>query len=136
MCQGKGMDLELNITPGRPGVPLTGHVVRELDRSDLALLDLPRDTSLAPLQKIKHAHHQAARLVALGMTHVEVSLHTGYTPQRVMDLCKDPAFQELLEVYKKAQSDDMEVGLARLRGLMMTAADELAERLTENPSDF
>ena len=130
------MDLELNIHPGRPGVPLTGHVVKEIDLGDLALLDLPREAPVPALQKIKAAHHQAARLVAMGMTHVEVSLHTGYTPQRVMDLCKDPAFKELIAVYEKAQSDDMEAGVARLRGLMMTAADELAERLMEAPDTF
>lgn len=130
------MDLELNIHPGRPGQPLTGHVVKEIDLADLALLDLPREAPVPALQKIKAAHHQAARLVALGMTHVEVSLHTGYTPQRVMDLCKDPAFKELIAVYEKAQADEMEAGVARLRGLMMTAADELAERLMEAPDTF
>jgi hypothetical protein len=130
------MDLELNIHPGRPGVPLTGHVVREVEEADLALLELPREAPVPALKKIRHSHHQAARLIALGMGHVEVSLHTGYTPQRVMDLQKDPAFQDLVQVYVKSQADEMEAGLARLRGLMMSAADELTERLESSPGDF
>ena len=134
--QGGGMDLDLNITPGRPGVPLTGHVVRPIELEDLGLLDLPRDAPVPQLAKIRTSHHKAARLLAIGMGPVEVSLHTGYTPQRITDLQKDPAFQELLAVYSKAEADEMEVGIARLRGLMLDAADEIAERLAQKPEDF
>jgi len=129
------MDLELNLHPGRPGKPLTGHVVRELELSDVGLLDLPREAPVSQLQKIKDSHHMAARLVAQGMGPVEVSIHTGYTPQRITDLLKDPAFQDLMEVYRKDLRDTHADVAARLAGLALDAIGEIHDRVRDTPED-
>jgi len=69
------------------------------------------------------------------MGHVEVSYYTGYTPERVYQLCQDPAFQNLVEVHRKELRDaNLEV-TQRLGNLAVDVIQTLHERVLENPEE-
>src|SRR5438105_3835863 len=75
--------------------------VRELTEGDLALLadPPPLANTQRPLVRIRHRHHQLARLLAGGTAAVEASAITGYSQMRISLLQKDPAFCELMAYY-------------------------------------
>jgi hypothetical protein len=110
-------------------------VVRSLGADDLPLLTqkgLPRQ----PLAKIRHSHHEAARLMALGHPDVEISLFTGYTPVHLHNLRNDPAFQELLAHYSGIEEQKFVDVLERMRQLGLNSIDELQERLDSDPESW
>lgn len=105
--------------------------VRELVREDLILLASPDKASdpKAPLARIGAPHHMLARLVAEGKDPVEVSLITGYTPERVRTLCRDPAFSELVSHYESnvvAARADVQ---AQITHIALVAGQRLQEKL-------
>lgn len=117
---------------------VTIEALRGLREEDLSAL---RDTSLpvAPsrLSKIRHSHHQLARLVATGMSYVEVSAVTGYTTVYISRLCReDPAFQELLQYYGQQREMVFVDTLERMKNLGISALEELQERLAEDPEGW
>ena len=78
-------------------------VERELTNEDLFRFQVMNDQPLqsAPIiQRLREVHHRAARLVAAGMDHTKVGIETGRSAQRIGDLCRDPAFKELVEYYR------------------------------------
>ena len=89
-------ELEAMLPQGRE--PFFAQYSRDLQEEDLILGNaLPKrePEGAAKLKKIRSSHHEAARLVALGKEPSEISLITGYTPARVIQLKHDPAFLEL-----------------------------------------
>lgn len=96
---------------GRPPVVFRMEVERELTNEDLFRFQVMNDQPLqsAPIiQRLREVHQRAARLVAAGKSHVEVGIETGRSAQRIGDLCRDPAFKELVEYYR-TQIEEVEI---------------------------
>lgn len=94
--------MELVPTRGRPGVTLVMSVARQLTHEDIMRLALEPKAKVGPpvLQKLRASHHRAALELARGKPATEVAALVGRTPQRIRDLMKDPAFQNLMVYYQ------------------------------------
>lgn len=116
-------------TRGRAAKPITATVVRELDATDLALLQEEKGSRPSPLKRLSERHHALARCLAAGQAPGDAAIACGYSPSRVSILLDDPAFNELLAFYRadvNAQYMDFH---SILGGLARDAALELHERL-------
>lgn len=83
----RGRDLEIALS-------------REIGEADLVLLGLTESAVPASgIKRLRDQHHALARALSAGMTNVEASAVTGYTPSWISSLRKDPAFRELLTFY-------------------------------------
>lgn len=113
--------------------------VRELTREEAAALIAAHPGTpdpKAPLARITAPHHALARLLAEGKDHVEVSFITGYTPERVRMLEKDPSFRELVAHYEQ-QIVQVSVDVqGQVANLALTAAQILQDRLESTPEEF
>lgn len=103
--------------------------VRELDETDLALLQEERGTTAAPLKRLSERHHALARCLASGMGDGDAAITCGYVASRVSILKADPAFQELLAFYSQDVTSKYLDMHGVLAGLSLDAAMELRERL-------
>lgn len=129
------VDLELDIfrTTGRAAKPLTGTMVRELDRVDIAALGEEKGSTPNPLKRITDRHHALARNLASGMKEAEAAHICGLSLSRVSILKNDAAFKELLNFYREGV-DVAYAGLhEKLSGLASTALDELQDRMEDEP---
>lgn len=89
--------------------------------------------SLTPLTRLRHTHHELARLLAEGRPAVEVSAITGKSQSWISTLKRDPAFADLVEYYR-VQKDAVYLDVhARLAGLGTDAVNELQHRLDVDP---
>lgn len=123
-------------TRGRAPKQLTAELVGELAPADLARLGEEKGSEPSALKRLGERHHALARNLASGMSPGEAAVICGYSLSRVSILQDDPTFKELLEFYRRdvnAQYRDLH---QRLSGLALDAAEELAERLEESPSDI
>lgn len=138
------MDLDLDISPrtrGRPARPVEYEIVREINEADLALLEAaPRGVTPTSLKRLRDAHHGIARLIATGAPQHEIAAITGYSQSRISILKSDPAFQELVEHYRKIALDaaaeitaDRAVKMAALHDLIV---EEKLTRLEESPESI
>lgn len=123
---------------GRRNADVGLEFVRELNAGDLDVLlnPPPKGMQTSALKQIRHKHHLLARLVAESKSGTEISYITGYSLSRISILKNDPAFKELVEYY---QQNVQEVYLdvhQRIADLGLAAADELHERLEDNPKQF
>lgn len=121
--------------------PLQWEFVRELTEADIPRLEMalasPEITSARPSPTtLRHAHHQLARLVALGRPIGEIALITGYSPAYIRRMQADPAFAELCSHYVGHQDELWADLRKRLRELKLTASEILLERLSGNPDDW
>ncbi len=138
---GLGPDLGLRPTVpparGRRPAPLSAVVSRPLTGEDVLNLGTADWGSAPPsIQKLKHSHHNLARLLAQGLPGSEVSLITGYSPSRISILQHDPAFAELM-VYYVEQVEEVFVNVhERLATVGMDALQELQDRLESEGEDF
>lgn len=73
---------------------------RPLTREDVAQLTQKRGTVSSIAVKLKESHHYVARLVAAGLTELDIAERTGYSGNRVHQLKLSPAFQELVAKYQ------------------------------------
>jgi len=73
--------------------------VRPLTREDIAALQAPRPPQNRP-KAMREAHHRLARMVAAGFRIEEILRLTGYSYNRLLQLRKDPAFEELITQYR------------------------------------
>ena len=73
--------------------------VRPLTREDMAVLQAPRPPQNRP-KAMREAHHRLARMVAAGFRIEEILRLTGYSYNRLLQLRKDPAFEELITQYR------------------------------------
>jgi len=124
---------------GRPGLTLLMSIQRELTAVDLIRLSTsPRTHVGAPvLQRLKANHHAAARLIASGLSAVEVAHQVGLTPQRVRDLERDdPAFKDLVEnYYRQMQSDAVVETSRRVNEKLVILAESSVDILLERVDD-
>lgn len=123
------------------GKPLEVALVRELSKGDLIDL-LPQDepaegaSGSSLISRIRHSHHQIARLMASGRKLVEISAILGYSPNWLSSLKNDPAFRELLAYYSANQEAIMVEAIERQKNLGLAALEELQERLETDPEAF
>jgi hypothetical protein len=74
--------------------------VRELTREDLAVLKEKRPQQGRP-KALRETHHRLARLVAAGLRVETIITQTGYSYNRISQLRNDPAFAELVALYRE-----------------------------------
>lgn len=114
-------------------------VVRPLQADDLEnLAGFAKDNfdSTPSLLKVRHSHHELARLIALGKPDQEVSLITGYAPAWISTLKRDPTFAELLKFYSANRDLKFQDTLERMKVLGLHTLEELADRLMTDPAGW
>lgn len=116
-------------TRGRAAKPVIATVVRELDATDLALLQDEKGSQAPPLKRLSERHHALARTLASGVSAGDAAIMCGYTPSRVSILQDDPAFRELLEFYREDMNAQYRDLHQRLSGLAADAAELLQDKL-------
>ena len=115
-----------------------GEVVRLLP-SDLDDLSLPAERP-SSLKRIRDHHHLIARLVAEGKRTSDIASQVGLSMSRVSILKGDPAFQQLVEMYRTNLNQLHDANFAtndqKMAMLEAEAADELLDRMHETPEEF
>lgn len=91
----------------------------------------PVPAVVAPLQKLRAAHHEVAKLVAEGRSSTMISAITGRTTASIYQLKQDPAFQELVSHYGSQIEEIFSDAQKRLADLGLTAVEILQERLED-----
>ena len=130
---------ELNPAPrgrGRAKAQLTAEFARELGESDLALLASERGIKPPRIAKIRDRHHALARSLAAGATDAQASAITGYDPSRISILKQDPTFKDLMAFYHKHEDAMLSDFVERTTTLSLTAVNEIADRLEDDPDSF
>ena len=128
------MDLDLDISLlGRKTQPLTAEIVRPLVPADLALLATERGIQPTAIKRLTDSHHALARCIAEGMSHVEASAITGYTPSRISVLLDSPLFAELVAHYRGNKNAALADLHERMLTIGLVAAEELKSRLEDEP---
>lgn len=134
-------DLPLDLSPprlkGRSSLRLEVEVVRPLTSSDVTATSEGRGSKPPALKRFRDSHHRVARCFASGMKPNEVNLQTGYSLSRLSILQADPAFQNLIEVYREAGTEEyaeyQDLALAnmvRAERLIEESLEAVAERET------
>lgn len=109
---------------------------RDLTPADLEALKLPRGTAPRSLVRIHASHHSLARCLATGMKSSQAALVTGYSPGRIAQLQRDPAFTALVADYS-AEARSVFADLAeRMSDMSLDAIEMLHERLQDAPETF
>ncbi len=123
------LNTEIFRTRGRAAKPVEAAVLRELDASDMVLLQCEKGSKPSAVKRLTERHHALARNIASGMAISEAAIFQGYTISRVSILQSDPAFKELLDFYREDAQRPYRDLHNRLSGLATDAAEELASRL-------
>lgn len=106
---------------------------RSLSREDLASLAAPQGARPKLLRQLRTSHHFCAKLVAEGRPGAEIQTITGYASSTISNLKRDPAFQELVEHYRK-QTEEIYIDVhQRLSSISLDALEVLQERLASDP---
>jgi hypothetical protein len=134
---------EVDLGHGRPGrppqTPPIVEIVRPLTLDDLPLLLVP-PPMLVPaktISEISYSHHQLAQLVTQGMTDVQASAISGYSPGWISRLrTSDPGFGELLAYYGKQREQIFVDVSERARVLGINVLEVIQQRLAEKPDNF
>lgn len=90
----------------RPSLRLTHYFVRELVPADLALLEEDRGWKPQRVQRLRDSHHRLARLLAANKSDGDAAAMAGYSCSSVSRLKDDPAFKDLVEVYRKEVQEE------------------------------
>lgn len=108
-------------------------VARPLVKADLARLSEPK--RIPTITRIKDSHHFIAKLFAAGMDTVQVAQHIGYPYSRVRMIRASPAFEELIQDYRKQVDQQWLANLDAYFDVttsnMMRAELQLADRLAQ-----
>lgn len=112
-------------------------ISHQLEAEDLMRLtteDAPR-VAAPILQRLRASHHAAARHLATGKSIRETAILVGRTPQRIGDLTRDPAFQELMHYYNDQKAEVSITDSNRIQEKLVEmaelATDELLDRLED-----
>lgn len=106
--------------------------VRLLTREDMGRLAAPRPPQGRP-KMMRETHHRLARQVAAGMRHEEICELTGYSATRLYQLKGDPAFQELVTMYRgkvdeawcRAQDEFQAVEVSNMRRMSQMVSEHI-----------
>lgn len=123
------------VGPGRQPANITAEFVRELEPADLQMPATQVQTAPA-IKEIKDRHHALARVLASGESEAVACAITGYSASRISILKADPQFQELLQFYRDHAIEETEAFRKRMVMVGMTALNELADRLDDEPEKF
>lgn len=88
------------------------------------------------LKSLRDSHQTAARLLARGLTPLQVSLQTGYSSAYLSNLQRDPTFIELMEHYRRDADAE---GAAFEERMLLVSRDYLQaihEDLLEHPEEI
>lgn len=123
---------------GRPKAQITYSVVREIRASDLALIASSEGLPNAggSVKRLTDRHHGLARLLASGVPPGEAGAIMGYEGPRVSVLQSDPAFQELVALYRERVDEAFVSTMDQLSGMNRDVILELRERLESDPAKF
>lgn len=129
------------LTPsrGRREVTVKYEVLRGLQPSDLASMvteNLPVAQGGEVISKLRETHHAIARMLAAGAKDYQISAEIGYSQTRISVLKTNPMFRELVEHYRNKATQAFMSGQEKLAMIGITAIQEVAERLEENPESF
>lgn len=106
----------------------------ELTKEDISSL-AGATRSVASLSRIRKSHHDIARLAALGLSHVEIAAHTGYTSFRVHQLVNAPAMKELIAKYaqhvEKREQEKIDAYIELKTNNMIAAERHIADAIAE-----
>lgn len=92
--------------------------------------------------KFRDSHHKVARLFATGMRPGEVATASGYSLCRISTLWADPAFQELIAVYRKEFNEHFAEVVAEdqyyttINANRVIAARRLNDKLLDDEEEF
>lgn len=122
---------------GRRAKPLNEQpvVVGPITPEHFPLLQRP-ELQDRPLARLRSTHHLAARCLAEGRTVTQTAEISGYTPTRISQLQRDPAFSELVSEYKKEVQERWLGFQERLAALGMAITEEFQERLMDAPENI
>lgn len=127
-------------TVGRAAKPVSAEIVRELTAEDLVLLEVEKGVKAPTLKRLRDSHHSIARLMAQGLSNIDIASITGYSQSRLSILKGDPAFEELIAFYRNnanAIKDAAYAGVQeKLAAVNHDAIEELHERLMDEPEKF
>jgi hypothetical protein len=124
---------------GKPRAALQTALVRELTESDLGVLvegPGPSPDGAAVVRAIRSSHHKLAQALAMGHSEQEASLLTGYSSSWISQMKGDPAFKSLMAYYRENQELVFVDVLERMKGVGVSALEELQERLETKPEEF
>ena len=122
---------------GAPRKPVEAVVVRELTKEELeGASDISINLDVPNLKKLTDRHHTLARLIAGGMKDTEAEIATGYAPGRASVLRSDPAFNELLSLYRDKVTEEFISVHEHMAGLSRDALLEMRQRIEEAPEKF
>jgi hypothetical protein len=106
---------------------------------DLDQLSTPEQRPSA-LKRLRDHHHLIARLVAEGRRTTDIAAEVGLSVSRVSILKGDPAFKELVEMYRinveQIRDHNFATSDKKMVRLFDISLDELNERMEENPDQF
>lgn len=106
---------------------------RDLTEADLQALALPRGNVPRTLVRIHASHHSLARCLATGMKPLQASLVTGYSPGRISQLQRDPAFIALVADYAREAKSTFADLAERMASVSLDALEILHEKMQEAP---
>ena len=85
------------------------------------------------LKQIRQSHHRLAILLAGGANDITAGRLCNYTPARVSQLKRTPAFQELLAHYASEAQTEWAEFIVAAKDLSMDLLQEISRRLDEEP---
>jgi hypothetical protein len=132
---------ELMITNGRGRIArddLDFAYRRDISPGDLGKLTKSRDlgTVQPPRLRMKARHHRLAMLIASGEKVGVAANILGYAPATVSVLQQDPAFRNLVAVYRSQAEEKYQDLHKRAASLGESVLDELEDRLDQKPESF
>lgn len=129
------MNLPLDIvrTTGRAQKAITSEVLRPLGEADLAMLAHEKGSTTPPLKRLRDRHHALARLLAAGKKPGEAAAICAYDTSRVSILQNDPAFQELVKLYRQDIERTYATVHEQLAGLSLDVVAVIRERVEDDP---
>jgi hypothetical protein len=95
----------LDLDPERPH-RLEAEVLGPLTLEDAAHARDYKGIKAPAVLRFRDAHHRLARYLALGLRDYEVSAVTGYSLSRISILKSDPAFENLISIYRQSPIGD------------------------------
>jgi transcriptional regulator with XRE-family HTH domain len=131
--------MSVPLPQGRTGTLLLMSATRELTQGDLLLLATQpkgaRSTPAPSIQVLRATHHQAARLIARGLSYQQVAREVGRTAQRISDLMRDPTFRELVSYYEtqleELTTEDSVEFSGIVKDIARLSAEEIQVRLDD-----
>lgn len=91
------------------------------------------NVSMPEIKQLRHTHHRAAQLLAIGVDENIVAKLCNYSVSRISVLKSDPAFSQLLAYYAENVEEKWGDFVSTAAGLSMDMLQELQRRLDETP---